>query len=376
MVDPAPPSAAVPAAERAFYVDEFAGATIVVGLAEHGPEALASLASAADALASGGARLLLVTAAPGAEEVARHLPAPPVRLGEPAGVDDLDHLAELWLAITDRREVVVSVPAGREAAVAAGLAQAVRARKLVLTDPDGGWGRPPRSFADVITHAQAFRDQLADRQGGEVVAAIEAALRGGVANVNLCRAADLDRELFTFDGAGTLFTRGGYVELGRLRVDDLPAVEGLVAQGTADGLLRPRSRHEVARLAVGGLGARVAGSGHLAGIVGLDAETYRAEGLGEVSCLYTVSRLSGTGAGSLLVDGLLAEAGARGLRDVFAVTVSEAAADFFVRRGFAEVDPSFLPERKWEGYDPERRERARVFVRPAAVGGEQGTLGF
>ena len=120
----------------------------------------------------------------------------------------------------------------------------------------------------------------------------------------------------------------------------------------------------------------MAGSGHLAGIVGLDAETYRAEGLGEVSCLYTVSRLSGTGAGSLLVDGLLAEAGALGLRDVFAVTVSEAAADFFVRRGFAEVDPGFLPERKWEGYDPERRERARVFVRPATAGGEQGTLGF
>ena len=107
-----------------------------------------------------------------------------------------------------------------------------------------------------------------------------------------------------------------------------------------------------------------------------DFQTYRAEGLGEVSCLYTVSRLSGTGAGSLLVDGLLAVAGEAGLRDVFAVTVSEAAAAFFIRKGFAEVDPEHLPERKWATYDPERRVRARVFIRPAATVGEQGTLGF
>ena len=98
---------------------------------------------------------------------------------------------------------------------------------------------------------------------------------GGVTNVNLCRPEDIDRELFTFDGAGTLFTSGGYVELGPLRVDDLPAVERLVAQGTADGLLRPRTRLEVARLAVTGLGARVVGSGHLAGIVSLDTERLR-----------------------------------------------------------------------------------------------------
>jgi amino-acid N-acetyltransferase len=47
-----------------------------------------------------------------------------------------------------------------------------------------------------------------------------------------------------------------------------------VAQGTADGVLRPRSRQEVARLAVTGLGAKVVGSGHLAGVVGLETEAY------------------------------------------------------------------------------------------------------
>jgi amino-acid N-acetyltransferase len=252
------------------------------------------------------------------------------------------------------------------ARTAAQLAVELRALKLVVTDPDGGWGRPPRSFADVVTHATAFEHQLADRQRGAVVDALRVALGGGVGNVNLCRSIDLDRELFTFDGTGTLFTSGGYLELGPLRVDDLPAVERLVAQGVDDGVLKPRSRSEVAALAATGLGARVVGSGHLAGIVSLDVEQYREERLGEVACLYTVSRFSGSGAGALLVDGLVERARADGLKAVFAVTVSDLAAAFFGRKGFREVDAAAVPERKWEGYDPARRSQARVFWRDVA----------
>ena len=77
--------------------------------------------------------------------------------------------------------------------------------------------------------------QVGERRDGAVTAAIAVALGGGVTNVNRCRPQDLDRELFTFDGAGTLFTSGGYVELGPLRVDDLPAVERLVGQVRTGG---------------------------------------------------------------------------------------------------------------------------------------------
>ncbi len=373
----------VPPAERAFYVDEFRGATIVASLAAPDETTVASLGRAAGALAGGGSRLVTVVGAgtgAGADHeidaVVACLPAPAVVLAAAVGQLNDDWLADLWLAITDQHEVVVSVPAGSEAAVAAALAVALRARKLVITDQAGGWGRPPRSFADVMTHAEAFEAQLADRQGGAVVAALRDALAGGVTNVNLCRPADLDRELFTFDGAGTLFTSGGYVALGPLRVDDLPAVERLVAQGIADGLLRPRDRQEIARLAVGGLGARVVGSGHLAGIVSLDAQRYRSEQLGEVACLYTVSRFSGAGAGALLVDGLLAQARDAGLHAVFAVTVSDAAAAFFGRKGFVEVPHDAIPSQKWAGYDPERLARARAFLREVGAPDDQGSFGF
>lgn len=372
------PDDRVPASERAFYVDEFAGETVVAAIGDPGPATLAAVRRAARSLAEGRGRLLLVVDRAVADEAAVRavLPSEPVVLAAPPGELSARWLADLWLAITDRQEVVVGADPGQGCTVGARLAVAVRARKLVLTDARGGWGRPPRSFADIETHAEAFQTQLADRQGGAIVAALQAALDGGVANVNLCRPEDIDHELFTFDGAGTLFTSGSYVALDRLRVDDLPAVERLVAQGTADGLLRPRTRTEVARLAVGGLGARVVGSGHLAGIVSLDAETYRDHGLGEVACLYTVSRFSGAGAGAQLIDGLVDQATDLDLRAVFAVTVSDVAASFFDRKGFSEVPHDDIPQAKWAGYDPERRAQARAFVRRVEAPAEQASLGF
>ena len=360
----------VPAAERAFYEAEFAGATIVVSLADPDAGTIASVCQAASSLASGDARLVVVqgTSGRGLDQggplpaaLAGALGTAPLVLEDPDGTPDADWMADLWLAITDHSAVVVDVAPGLEAEVGATLAAALRALKLVVTDPDGGWGKPPRSFADMATHHDAFVSQLGHRRGGQVADAILSALAGGVTNVNLCRPADVDRELFTYDGTGTLFTSGGYVELDRLRVDDLPAVERLVRQGTADGLLRPRTRHEIARQTITGIGARVVGSGHLAGIVSLETEAYTPENVGEVVCLYTVSQFSGKGAGGLLVDGVVERAGALGLQAVFAVTVSEAAAEFFARKGFTEVAHDQLPEAKWRSYDHARRASARAF---------------
>ena len=369
-------SGIVPLPERSFYEQEFAGAAIVVSLAAPGPRIATEACRAATSLARARARLVIVvgdldrtspTAATGhlVDELGSAIGQRPVVLDGPGSTEvEVGWLADLWLAVTDGASVVVTVPLGEEATVAAELAASIRALKLVITDPMGGWGDPPRSFADVTEPDAAYRRDLAGRQGGRVVPAIESALAGGVVNANLCRADDLDRELFTFDGTGTLFTRGGYLRIERLRVEDLPAVEALVDQGVRDGLLRPRTRREIARLAIEGLGARVLGGDHLAGIVGLELEPYRAEQVGEVASLYAVSRFSTAGAGGLLVDGLLDHACREGLRAVFAVTVSEAAAAFFTRKGFDEVDHHAVPAAKWDGYDPDRRAAARVFLHP------------
>lgn len=384
----------VPDSERAFYQAEFAGGAIVVsiGRSELGPE----VQRVAAALAPGGSRLVLVVGDDRAGSVAldgqpliddesraSEGPSEPSGAGNGDGLGvvsdfvvsdfvvadfvvaeaEIDPLtmAELWLTVSDRPVVTVSTAAHHRAVVAARVAAGLRALKLVITDDHGGWGRPPRSFADVLTHAEAYRAQLADRQGGGVVEAIEVALAGGVTSVNLCKPGDLDRELFTFDGTGTLFTSGGYVALTSLGIADLAAVEELVEAGTADGVLRPRSRLEIAHLATHGLGAKVVGSGHLAGVVGLVTEPYRAERVGEVAALYTVSRFSGSGAGGLLVEGLIERARVLGLRSLFAVTVAQPAADLFVRKGFEAVPPTRLPAAKWDGYDRSRLAEVQAF---------------
>ena len=61
------------------------------------------------------------------------------------------------------------------------------------------------------------------------------------------------------------------------------------------------------------------------------------------------------------MEGLLERAAARGLRAVFAVTVSDPAAELFIRKGFAEVPPESLPAAKWQGYDPDRLRSVRAF---------------
>lgn len=358
----------VSAVERSFYEAEFAGSTLVVALSELDNPILVQLRRVATSLQRTGAHLVVVTDLPRpgagwAPMFGRALGDQPIVLDEPTTSEDSYHLADLWLAIADGRSVVVDAGGEPAVTVAGRIAASLRARKLIVTDPDGGWGDPPRSFADVEEPGLGIAAALADRRGGLVVPAIEAALAGGVLSVNLCRARDLDRELFTFDGTGTLFTSGGYLRVEPLRVEDLPVVERLVAQGTTDGVLRPRGRREVARLASTGLGARVLGGDHLAGIVSLETEPYRAERMGEVACLYAVSRFSGAGAGGMLVDALVAGAGDRGLDAVFAVTVSDAAAGFFARKGFDEVAQDEVPAVKWSGYDEARRARARAFLR-------------
>lgn len=128
-------------------------------------------------------------------------------------------------------------------------------------------------------------------------------------------------------------------------------------------MLKPRDRADIARMAVGGLGARVLRTGHLAGVVGLETDSYTGEGVGEVSGLITVSEFSGAGAGGLLLDGLVARAAALGLGALFAVTVSDDAAAFFTRRGFREVGPESVPSAKWRDYDPARLAVVRCFWR-------------
>lgn len=347
--------------ERRFFREELRGTTIVVSVPLLEREAVAPLARTLAGFAEGDTRFVLVLANRADAEALRHAAGDLAVLDSPTVWED-DALARLWVTVTDERVVlVVAADPGGVTETAGFLAAGLGASKVVLTDPGGGWGDPARSFADLETHRAQLREHLRSRGIGNLLHAVETALRGGAYSVNLCRAQDLEEELFTFDGTGTAITLEGYVHLTQLRVDDLPALEKLVRRGVRDRILKPRTREEIARIAVGGLGARVVRTGHLAGIVGLETEAYGRERLGEIAGLVTVSEFSGSGSGALLVDGLVTRAREQGLRALFAVTVSDDAAAFFLRRGLREVSREAVPAVKWEGYDDVRLAAARCF---------------
>ncbi len=331
-------------AEREFFRSEFANRFLIFALTDSSRSqriAIGALVASVNELRTSHAQVLVVASLENAQVIADAL-----QVNVSAMPDSTSALADVWAATKEHGVGVIGTATGASE-VGATLARCFGVSKLVLADPEGGWGS---SFASDQTARNAT-------VRSEVASAVVKALDGGVSGVNLCRPEELDAELFTFDGAGTLFTRDAYVSVSRLCADDFPMVENLVLRGIEEGFLRDRSRTEIIRLALNGFGARVAPSGHLAGIGALEVEAYATEHLGEVTCLYTVNRFAGEGIASELVAGLVERARRQGVAAVFACTVNERAASMFVRCGFREVQQDRLPERKWIGYDPERRKR-------------------
>lgn len=189
---------------------------------------------------------------------------------------------------------------------------------------------------------------------------VAALLEAGVPAVNVCSEDGLDAEMFSYAGSGTLFTGERYIQVRRLGIDDYEAAASLVLLGVEEGFLAPRDTAETDRILAGGFGAFVEGR-HLAGIGAL--LLYEGGAVGEVACLYTLTRFVGEGVGPHLVSFACARARELGCREVFACTTHQRVSEFFLRQGFEEAEADALPQEKWRGYDPERRARLHCRLR-------------
>jgi amino-acid N-acetyltransferase len=377
-----------PFGEKDFYLEEFRGRSVLVALAPAAATArphLAPLAGAVADLRRNGTRVVLWWLAPGPAAERRLRTAfaragvfgarrgrrrgtPFLRL---AAAPDPELLrAALWAHL--RRDglcvlVVDGSAAGEFPRAAVALATALRVPKVVLLDPRGGLLEPARlSFVDenvletLLRQGEAEWSGLGDRHA--LLMAVREALRGGVESVNLCAPERVAEELFTYEGSGTLFTQGDYCHVAPLGVDDFAQAERLLERGQREGILKLRTREEIAQVLATGVGATFCGR-HLAGVAALLTAPYEAEHAGEIVGLYTVTRFKGEGIGERLVARLLAEAEARGLVYVFACAVDVRAQQFFARLGFERVDATQVPPAKWAGYDARRRARVAVFRR-------------
>ena len=348
-----------PFTEKAFYLADFRGRTLAVA---GGADVLADpspLRSVFAELEQNQTRITLFTHD---AALASALDTPVVALPPERA------LGSLWRALRKAPRVALLVESGEGFASACrALAVSLRLSKLIFLDPRGALVRGDGarlSFVDLEELAGLLANPIGDAGlRAPLLREIDAALRGGIDAVNLCTAAGLDEELFSYAGSGTLFTEGRYVEVRPLGIDDFAAASDLFARGVAEGFLALRSEPEVDRVLAHGYGAFVERS-HLAGIGAL--VPHAESGTGEIASLYTLTRFLGEGIGGYIVSALCQVARERGYPRVFACTTSERVAGFFDRNGFRRVAAGEIPTEKWRDYDPARRARVLCLLRDLA----------
>lgn len=125
--------------------------------------------------------------------------------------------------------------------------------------------------------------------------------------------------------------------LRRAEAVDAAAVHALLDGFVGRGLLLPRTRDQVSRT-IGDFVVAVAGD-RVVGSVAL--RPYSAD-LAEVSALAVAGPFQGSGVGRRLVEAAVAEARARGLRRLFALTMEAA---FFRRLGFTVASIGEFPQK-------------------------------
>jgi N-acetylglutamate synthase-like GNAT family acetyltransferase len=369
--------------EKEFYLDEFHERTLLCAVRHDGdPRELRAIGEVAADLARAEACLVLLLAgnALSADAVREALAAPLAGItrenGPPivtigTGAITPVLLRRIWDALRGGPIVVGlcgDVSTAALADFASRLAERLKIYKLVIVDPLGGVRMPTLerhiSFMDeamleeLLRAGQAEADGMGERR--ETLQAVRDALLRGVEAVNLCTLEGLARELFTYEGSGTLCTRVDYCRVEPLGIDDFPEVEKLLERGQREGYLKARGRTETAEILLGGYGATI-GVRHLAGVCALRVDPYVRHRAGEIVGLYTLTRFKGEGVGVKLIERMKREGTTRGLDYLFAATTQERVGQFFERQGFRRVGPDEVPPEKWQGYDDERRAAVALY---------------
>ena len=373
-------------AEKDFYLQEFRGKTLLFALRAADLATEMDEAAAVEVfsdLLTNETRPLLLIETSGVEGEHRRVKTLCKRLARktklsvpspvvlPLDIDDDTFLARVWEILRSAPLFVGLWPTHQnESLVHSAQRVAVRLKvyKLVLLDPAGGvttdGGRI--SFINGSVLNEILRPGEAEWAGlgprRPLLQAISTALAGGVLSVALCPLSGLARELFTYEGCGTLFTLTEYCQVERLGIDDFYEVERLLQRGEREGYLKARASQEIGQLLLHGYGAKLGvDSGELAGFCAL--LPYPSANAGEVAGLYTITRFQGEGIGGRLIAKMIGEGEQHGLCYLFACTTQEGAQRLFERHGFRQATLEDVPAEKWYGYEPERKQQITVYRR-------------
>lgn len=357
--------------EREFYLEEFHGRTIAVAWPPDEAAEQQPIAGVIEELIENESQVVLLS--PQSAMLALAGEGPPVDL------DEENAGPRLWRRLREHGSAGMRIPAEDFLAQCERAVLMLRLSKLVwiqsnppvervdgpgrvsvvdlahlerLLAPDAPPGSGPSGGVPSLPGTPALRVAAGARP---LLESIRRMIEGGgVPAVNVCAASDLDRELFTYAGAGIFFTRNRYAEVRRLAIDDYDPAHDLIARGEADGFLVPRGPEARDAVLAHGVGVFIEGQ-YLAGVGAL--LPYESDRALEVASLFALTRYIGEGAGGHIVRHAIDVARQQGLSYVFGCTTSERVKTFFEGHGFRLVAPDEVPKQKWHEYDPERRAR-------------------
>ena len=187
------------------------------------------------------------------------------------------------------------------------------------------------------------------------------ACRGGVERSHILPFAvdgALLMEVYTHDGIGTMVVDEKLESLREATADDIGGILQLIEPFERDGTLVKRDRTEIERdidhYTV------IEHDGVIFGCAAL--YPYPEARTGEMAALTVSSQVQGQGDGERILKRIEQRARALGLESIFVLTTRTM--HWFIKRGFVQVDPDWLPEARKRKYNWDRR--SQVFVKKLA----------
>ena len=358
--------------EKTFYLEEFYGKSLLFALIPPAGQRIAdfdSLVLTLRELRRNQTRCVVIVSPSALPKLMRRLGSlapkePPPVFNPSDGLRSRPYppdsaVAEIWERLRAGSIVVASMSrddADDLTVFARELASRLRVFKLLMLDRRGGLIDNKTGERLPFVEESRIRRQMRNirsRARRAIVRAALDALEDGVGSVNLVAPGDVYEELFSFIGAGTLFTEMQYGFVRPVSIDDFEEVEALIVRGQTEGHLLPRTPDQIAQILPSCFGYRI-GDEHLAGICSLLTEPYRRDRCGEITAMYTLTRFQGEGVAAVLVREILKEATFRHLKYVFACTADDRVASFFKRLGFKRTTARDISPAKWRGYDSSR----------------------
>jgi amino-acid N-acetyltransferase len=161
-------------------------------------------------------------------------------------------------------------------------------------------------------------------------------------------------EVYTHDGIGTMVVDEKLESLREATADDIGGILKLIEPFERDGTLVKRDRTEIERDI--GHYTVIEHDGVIFGCAAL--YPYPEAATGEMAALTVSDSVQGQGDGERILKRVEQRAKAMGLSSIFVLTTRTM--HWFIKRGFAVVDPEWLPEARKRKYNWDRRSQVLV----------------